>query len=1395
MVTDAQISRLAQALECFDPAEEIAVDLAARRGPDGVHPSCWEIEAFACEDTGSEAIASHLAGCLECRQEAAAFRTLQAEQAGERRAAAIALAPRPRWHTPIAAVASSIQPRATEGPDVQRRSYGQRGAGSLIQVAVATTGGPATVVGLSSLAPPCHSTMIVRGTAHEVLGHGSSPNSYDELVKLETGVIERLFGRAPFLMQVSRSIDAGESWQAGVLLAHAAHARERLAMQEESSAGCDIVAWVTGIVEPQDFSLRPVAQISEKLACSLAFFEEARRCGKPTYAFLPDQNRGDLERLDADLRRRLEAAGVQLVPLETAGQMFERLNLRGTEDYSPYRGLRRFESGDRALFFGRRHSVALALQRLRQGFEAGCPFLLISGASGVGKSSLARAGILTSLEQLPDDSDWRTAILDLQEVGPTDLVGALASALGLFWPDRALTAQPDPAVFAARVKEDLRGRSLRPARWLLLVDQMERLFTLGATAEAIDAFARTLAALTASQSVWIVATIRPDFLPQLSAVPALTALVRGGDFTLLPPRREELREIIAGPMQLWGLTAGTDPQRRSLVDVILDVAGTASGSLPLLQYTLDVLVRQLADERDTRRVLSWEAYQRLGGLTGAIGKRVEEELRPLGGMAAMGASLEALIRSLAQIDYRTGTAVARRVPLADIAAFDPPLVDLLTRLRLVVVDDTAMQVAHEALLREWSIARDVLRRDAAELRLREQLEQLAALWRDALPADRRSRLLPPGKPLTDGVDLLERRGKELPPRILAFIEASRQRDAQDRESIRLRREMETRRFAQDEQRALDRIARGDFAAAAEDLREIARFLENVDAEDLRARLPDITARQLRISRLAGFFAAAREADTFAGQEDFGRALPRCRQALHHLAIDDPDWLDKLPVQDVSEAQIRGLEQEAYRTLLLYSGLQLVPALELLGVRMAGKAAAPGPVIWSKAVALAMPVMPHLIAGIGPLLLPAILRRGGLPGLFRLPRRRDCPEALAELDKARTALDRVSALEARLAAASEHREHTVSRTSQLVRQLLELFTELASPPAGEPIDYQRWLRGGWSGPPPVPINSADYFFVGLFNYFAAKRARTWLPRALVLVRSRFPDLDGRQPVAAANRLLRFAVALEPQNFWAHWVLGRTLLIAGDHAGAELAFNGAISLRPAYARGYEQRALALGHLWRKERRSGLRERALADSQMARKLAGGDPSMFWPRGELLELLNDPVGALDSYARWLTLEQNLPALIARTSGLDELEHRTTVLEKRARLGMVGAPLRAAALAVRAHVRLIRKDYGRARGDVEAALRLVPEQPHALTAKGMIAYRLGDPAAALESLEQAIAASRGVPNYRALYERARVRASLRQDPEALLAWHELRDSSAQPAADRCPPWMLAEAEHAIGAD
>ena len=417
------------------------------------------------------------------------------------------------------------------------------------------------------------------------------------------------------------------------------------------------------------------------------------------------------------------------------------------------------------------------------------------------------------------------------------------------------------------------------------------------------------------------------------------------------------------------------------------------------------------------------------------------------------------------------------------------------------------------------------------------------------------------------------------------------------------------RLARDEGKVGSLLAAGAFGDAERELDRICGYLAEDADPGLRERQAQLAAQHGRIRRLAAYDAAARQVFPLAGQEDFEQARLACHAALTALdVLGGAAWWDGLPVEDLSGAQAAALRQDIYRLLLLGSALG-----------------------WCRASAACSGAAPRRRARV------AARRWGACWAWCRAPCwRRPCGGAGwgrsacqgGGTTRTRGRPSRGASWRcARAGRAEAAQGSPPSRTGALVSGIATLLSDLADGPAGAPVGYGAWLAVRREAA--EPVNAADHFFIALFNYFIAKRGGSGgVARFLALVQDGFPDLDTRAPLRTAERLLRAAAALEPRNFWPHWLLGCALLEAGAAEAAELAFNAAVAVDPAYARGYEQRALALAAQWRRGRDPRLRNRARADLHRAGQLAHGDPSVFWPRGELL----------DGWAPWRTPSIPIP-------------------------------------------------------------------------------------------------------------------------------------------------------------
>ncbi|MET0490923.1 MAG: BTAD domain-containing putative transcriptional regulator, partial [Acidimicrobiales bacterium] len=260
---------------------------------------------------------------------------------------------------------------------------------------------------------------------------------------------------------------------------------------------------------------------------------------------------------------------------------------------NPYKGLRAFGESDARDYRGRETLIAGLDDAVRD-----CRFVAVVGPSGSGKSSLVLAGLVPSL---------RAAGMRVVSMIPGDSpVVNLCTAL------LAVAVEPPAADGVEVMLRSVGGQPGGPL--VLLVDQLEELWTLTADAER-DAFVAGLAALAADvgNDIRIVATLRADFFDRPLAHPTLGPLVGTSVFAITPMTEAELHDAVVEPAAARGVAFESGLDRA----IVAEVANQPA-SLPLLQFTLAELF-----ERRRGRVVTWDAYQAMGGLAGAIASRAE----------------------------------------------------------------------------------------------------------------------------------------------------------------------------------------------------------------------------------------------------------------------------------------------------------------------------------------------------------------------------------------------------------------------------------------------------------------------------------------------------------------------------------------------------------------------------------------------------------------------------------------------------------------------------------------------------------------------------------------------------------------------------------------------------
>jgi Caspase domain len=339
-----------------------------------------------------------------------------------------------------------------------------------------------------------------------------------------------------------------------------------------------------------------------------------------------------------------------------------RLNLPPTPDRSPYKGLQSFDEADKDLFYGRDRAI-----RELQARGETVRLLVVSGASGTGKSSVVKAGLLPLLREAGHH------ILPVMRPGLHPLA-ALEATLA----DVGAPGAP---------------------KAVLLIDQFEELITRCPDADERQAFLTRLRQVVDDEARIhrVIVTVRSDFEPQVSGGD-LKAAWNAGRCTVPPFSLEELKEIIVMPTMQEVLIF--DPPE--LVDEIVGDVVQSPGALPLLAYALSELYEAYRTSGRDDRALRKTDYDRLGGVMGALRTKADalyQSLEP-----AQQATMRKIMLRMVSAE---GDLAGRRVPMADLdySADENPRVqavrERLVEARLIVQGPDYIEPAHDALVRAW----------------------------------------------------------------------------------------------------------------------------------------------------------------------------------------------------------------------------------------------------------------------------------------------------------------------------------------------------------------------------------------------------------------------------------------------------------------------------------------------------------------------------------------------------------------------------------------------------------------------------------------------------------------------------------------------------------------------
>jgi WD40 repeat protein/energy-coupling factor transporter ATP-binding protein EcfA2 len=390
----------------------------------------------------------------------------------------------------------------------------------------------------------------------------------------------------------------------------------------------------------------------------------------------------------------------------------------------PYVGFDAFSESDRKFFCGRDALVAELLERLKTS-----NLIALVGPSGSGKSSLMLAGVAPALKggALPGSEAW----LQSGRIVPgSDPLRHLAAALALAggrdrcWEDEQIgLMRQNPN----RLSDLL--ASLSPAGSVLLIDQFEEVFTLCQSEPDRQAFDANLATVVQSSSNHIVLlTMRDDYLGFLRQVPLMQPLINKAVRVPGTLTKEELEDAIQRPAEMVGLRF-----EDGVVDALVEDLKNVASALPLLQFTL----LQLWDRRSRNRV-TMSAYREIGG--GKLGlARVADEFFE----KSLSNQEQEIVKRIFMWLVKPGQGMVdfvssrvRRNDLYQIAApqIVDPILDKLVAARLIKltspesVADAGVEVAHEALIRNWGLLGEWLSKAREELSMKQRLELRASDW-------------------------------------------------------------------------------------------------------------------------------------------------------------------------------------------------------------------------------------------------------------------------------------------------------------------------------------------------------------------------------------------------------------------------------------------------------------------------------------------------------------------------------------------------------------------------------------------------------------------------------------------------------------------------------------------